>query len=53
MDIITNGFTKRGVWFRPPSSSFGGDSLDFETDISPRFVTPPLLWDMEEIYGTT
>jgi len=41
------------VWFRPFSSSFRGDSLDFEIDFSPKFVTPPLLWDMEEMYGAT
>ncbi len=55
-DTVTNGFTKRGVRFRlptPPSSSFGGDFSGFEIDISPSFITPPLLWDMEEIYGTT
>jgi hypothetical protein len=27
--------------------------LDFEIDFSPRFVTPPMLWGMEEMYGTT
>jgi hypothetical protein len=55
-DIITNGFTKRGVRFKPPtppSSSSKGDSLDSETNIFLRFVTPPLLWDMKEMYGTT
>jgi hypothetical protein len=24
-----------------------------KTNFSPRFVTSPLLWDMEEMYGTT
>jgi len=55
-NIVTRGFTKRGVWFRPstpPSSSSWGNSLDFEIDFSPRFVTLPLFWDMEEMYGTT
>ncbi len=53
---VTSGFTKRRVMFRPPttpSSSHGGDYLDFETNFYPRFVTPLLLWDMEEVYGTT
>jgi hypothetical protein len=55
-DNVTNGFTRQGVWFKPPtppSSSFGGDFLDFEINISPSFITPPLLWDMEEMYGAT
>ncbi len=55
-DNVTSGFTKRGVWFRPstpPLSSYGGDFLDFETKFSPRFVTPLLPWDMEEMYGAT
>jgi hypothetical protein len=25
----------------------------FKIDFSLRFVTPPLLWDMEEMYGAT
>jgi hypothetical protein len=36
-DNVTNGFTRRGVRFKPPtppSSSYGGDSLDFETIFS-------------------
>jgi hypothetical protein len=37
----------------PPSSSFGGDFSNLETIFSPRFITPPLLWDMEEMYGAT
>jgi hypothetical protein len=37
----------------PPSSSYGGNSSNFETKFSLRFITPPLLWDMEEMYGTT
>ncbi len=44
------------MWFRlatPPSSSSRGNSLDSEINFSQRFVTPPLLWDMEEMYGTT
>jgi hypothetical protein len=56
MDTFTNGFTKQNVQFRPhtpPSSSYGGDSLDFETIFFPKLVTPPLLWYMEEIYGAT
>jgi hypothetical protein len=55
-DAITSGFTKQGVRFKPstpPSSSSKGDSLDSKTNISPRFVTPPLLWDMEEMYEAT
>jgi len=55
-DNVINGFTRRGVRIKPPtppSSSYGGDSLNFETKFSPRFVTPLLLWDMEEMYGTT
>jgi hypothetical protein len=50
MDIIINGFTKRGVLLKPPtpiSSSYKGDFLDSETNIFPKFITPPLLWDME------
>jgi len=46
----------KGVQFKPPTpptSSFRGDFSNYETNISPRFVTPPLLWDMEEMYGTT
>jgi len=53
-DIVTNGFTRRRVQFKPPtppSSSSKGDSLDSEIDFSPSFVTPPLLWDMEDMYG--
>jgi hypothetical protein len=56
MDTIINGFIKQGVQFRPPtppSSSFGGNSLNFKTNFSPKFVIPPLLWDMEDMYGTT
>jgi len=51
-----SGFTRQGVPFRPPtppSSSYGGDFLDFETIFSPKFVTLLLLWDIEEIYGAT
>jgi hypothetical protein len=53
METIISGFTKRGVQFKPPTSSFKGDSSNSKTNISPRFVTPPLLWDMEEMYGAT
>jgi hypothetical protein len=56
MDIIINGYTKQGVQFRPPtppSSSFGGNSLDFKTNFSPKLVILPLLWDMEDMYGAT
>jgi hypothetical protein len=28
-----------------------GKLLDFETSSFPKFVTTPLLWDMEDIYG--
>jgi hypothetical protein len=54
-DTNTNGFTKQKEWFRPPTppSSFGGNFLDSNFFFSPRFVTPPLLWDMEEMYGAT
>jgi hypothetical protein len=55
-DTIINGFTKWGVWFKPPrphSSSSREDSLDYETNFFPRFVTPSLLWDMEKRYGAT
>jgi hypothetical protein len=55
-DKDTSGFTSQGVWFRPPtppSSSSGEDFSKFKIDISPRFITPPLLWDIEEMYGAT
>ncbi len=55
-DTITSGFTRQGVRFRPPtplSSSSKGDSLDSEIFFSPKVVTPPLLWDMEEMHETT
>jgi hypothetical protein len=54
-DIIIN-FIRQGVQFKPPtppSSSFGGNYSDLKTIFPARFVTPPLLWDMEEMYGTT
>ncbi len=55
-DTITSGFIRREVRFRPPtppSSPSKGDSSNFEIIFSPKFVTPPLLWDMEEMYGAT
>jgi hypothetical protein len=55
-DITISGFTRRRMWFRPPtppSSSSKGDSSNYETDFSLKFFTPPLLWDMEEMYGAT
>jgi hypothetical protein len=51
MDTIINGFTRQGVWFKPPSSSSRGNSSDFKINIFSRFVTPPLSWDMEKMYG--
>jgi hypothetical protein len=48
MVTITNGFTRRGVQFKPPtppSSSSRGESSDSDTSLSLRFVTTPLLWD--------
>jgi hypothetical protein len=53
-DIITSGFIRRKVRFRrptPPSSSSRGDSSNLKIIIFPKFVSPPLLWDMEEMYG--
>jgi hypothetical protein len=37
----------------PPSSSFGGDFSNSKIFFSPRFITPPLLWDREEMDRTT
>jgi hypothetical protein len=45
----------RGCNFRPPPPppSSKGDFLHCEIDFFPRFIIPPLLWDVEEMYGTT
>lgn len=54
--IITNGFAMHGAWFKPPttpSSSSMEKFLNFEIGFHVSFVTPPLLWDMEDMYGTT
>jgi hypothetical protein len=54
--IITNGFAMHGAQFKPsitPSSSSMEKFLNFEIGFHVSFVTPPLLWDMEDMYGTT
>jgi hypothetical protein len=49
--IITIGFIRCGLW---TSLSYGGgDSSNYEACSLSRFVTTPLLWDMDDIYGTT
>jgi hypothetical protein len=53
--IITNGFTKCGVQFKPPkptSSSYGLEFLDFKIG-SPQSLSPHrcMLWNMEDMYG--
>jgi len=55
-DIITNGFIRYGVLFRPPtppSSSFGGDSLYLDPSSPLNLITTLLLWDMDDMYGAT
>ncbi len=55
-DTFISGFTKQGVQFSaltPPSSSYVGDPSYFNSNFFLRFVTLPLLWDMEEMYGAT
>jgi hypothetical protein len=52
--IITNGFTKHGVLFKPPtppSLSYGWEFLDLKIG-SPQSLSPHhcMLWDMEDMY---
>jgi len=48
--IITIGFIGCGLW---TSLSYGGNSSNCEACSLSRFVTTPLLWDMDDIYETT
>ncbi len=54
---ITNGFTKCKVQFKPLtplSSSFGGwGSSNLETSSPLKFITTPLLWNIEDMYKVT
>jgi hypothetical protein len=52
-DGFSRGFTRRGVWFQPPTPptlSLQGDSLDFETKL-PSVVSLPLVWN--DMYGAS
>jgi hypothetical protein len=52
---LLEGFTRWGVWFRPPTPPTlppkGGFS-NFEIEL-PLVVSIPLVWDMEDMYGTS
>jgi hypothetical protein len=57
-DILrgTNGFTRWKVkfkWFTPPSSSSNSDYSHLKTSSPPSLVNTLLLWNMENICGTT
>jgi len=56
MVIIAIGFIRCGLWFWPPTlTSFiiWGNSSNYEACSLLKFVTTPLLWDRDDIYGTT
>jgi hypothetical protein len=55
MVIITINFTRHGVWFKPftPLSSSYGENFEILKHVHYRRLSPPpLLWDMNNIYGT-